>query len=188
MSDLVLVLRYRKAVTYGFHALLGALETHETATRYEVQFAESAQATVEAIRAAPATTLVLWSFYSPDFAALSEELAAIKRTAPGAIHVAGGVHATAEPVQTLDAGWDVAAVGEGETTLLKLVDAGGDPTGVTGLAYRNSHGDIVKTGRVERLPLDTFRAFSLRWNKFSALEISRGCVFACRYKRVLLPV
>ena len=36
MSDLVLILRYRKAVTYGFHALLGAIETHETATRYEV--------------------------------------------------------------------------------------------------------------------------------------------------------
>ncbi|MEV6350250.1 hypothetical protein [Actinoplanes sp. NPDC051851] len=35
--DLVLVLRYRKAATYGFHALLGALGEHETATRYEVR-------------------------------------------------------------------------------------------------------------------------------------------------------
>ena len=59
--DLVVVLRYRKAVTYGFHVLLGALEEHET----------------------------------------------------GVLHVAGGVHATAEPVQTLDAGWDIAAVGRG---------------------------------------------------------------------------
>ncbi len=133
MSDLVLVLRYRKAVSYGFHALLGALETHETATRYEVQFAESAPATIQAIQAAPAKTLVLWSFYSPDFAALTEELVTIKAAAPGAIHVAGGVHATAEPVQTLDAGWDVAAVGEGETTLLKLVDAGGRHQDVPGL-------------------------------------------------------
>jgi len=107
---------------------------------------------------------------------------------PGAIHVAGGVHATAEPLQTLDAGWDVAALGEGETTLLKLVDAGGDPTGVPGLAYRNSDGDVVKTGRVERKPLDEYRAFSLRWNKFSALEITRGCAYACQYKRRLLPV
>jgi len=178
---LVLVLRYRKAVTYGFHALLGALETHETATRYEVVFAESARATIDAIRAASAKTLVLWSFYSPDFAALTEELATIKNAAPGATHIAGGVHATAEPVQTLDAGWDVAAIGEGESTLLKLVDAGGDYEAVPGLAYRDSDGDIVKTGRPERLPLDTFRAFSLRWNKFSALEISRGCVFACRF-------
>jgi radical SAM superfamily enzyme YgiQ (UPF0313 family) len=100
---------------------------------------------------------------------------------PGAIRVAGGVHATGEPVQTLDAGWDVAAIGEGETTLLKLVDAAGDHTDVPGLAYRDSNSDVVKTGRAERLPLDTFRAFSLRWNRFSALEISRGCIFACRF-------
>ncbi len=187
MNDLVLILRYRKAVSYGFHALLGALETHETATRYEVQFAESAPATIQAIQAAPAKTLVLWSFYSPDFATLSEELAAIKAAAPGAIHVAGGVHATAEPVQTLDAGWDVAAIGEGETTLLKLVDAGGRHQDVPGLAYRDDTGQVVKTGNPQRLPLDTYRAFSLRWNRFSALEISRGCVFACQYKRELLP-
>src|SRR5689334_16088311 len=156
MSDLVLVLRYRKAVTYGFHALLGALETHETATRYEVVFAESVPATIAAIQATSAKTLVLWSFYSPDFAALTEELATIKKSAPGAVHIAGGVHATA------------------------------DPTRVPGLAYRNSDGEFVKTGRVERKPLDEFRAFSLRWNRFSALEITRGCVYACQYKRRLL--
>jgi len=98
------------------------------------------------------------------------------------------VHATAEPVQTLDAGWDVAAIGEGETTVRKLVDAGGDPTGVPGLAYRNSNGDVVKTGLIERLPLDTFRAFSLRWNRFSALEITRGCAYACQNRRQLLSL
>jgi B12-binding domain/radical SAM domain protein len=174
-------LRYRKAVTYGFHALLGALETHETATRYEVVFAESAQATIEAIRAASAKTLVLWSFYSPDFAALSDELKKIKTAAPGAAHIAGGVHATAEPVQTLDAGWDVAAIGEGETTLLRLVDVGGDYEKTPGLVYRDEAGGVVKTGRAERKPLDEYRAFSLRWNRFSALEISRSCVFACRF-------
>jgi hypothetical protein len=32
--------------------LLGALETHETATRYEVVFAETAKTTIDAIRAA----------------------------------------------------------------------------------------------------------------------------------------
>jgi B12-binding domain/radical SAM domain protein len=184
VRDLVLILRYRKAVTYGFHVLLGALETHETPTSYEVRFAESAEATVAAIRDALGVArrvLVLWSFYSPDAAALAEELSSIKSAAPGAVHVAGGVHATAEPVQTLDAGWDVAAIGEGETTLLRLVDAGGDPAGVGGLAFRDSAGNVVKTGRPDRLPLDRFRGFSLRWNRFNALEISRGCVFACRF-------
>ena len=90
MPDLVLVLRYRKAVTYGHHTLLAALEEHETTTRYEVRFATDAAACVEAINAGGApNVLVLWSFYSPDAAALAEELATIKAAAPGAVHVAG---------------------------------------------------------------------------------------------------
>ncbi|MEU8228233.1 TIGR04013 family B12-binding domain/radical SAM domain-containing protein [Actinoplanes sp. NPDC048967] len=183
--DVVLILRYRKAVTYGFHVLLGALEEHRTGTSYEVRFAESAEATAAEIRAAAGSrVLVLWSFYSPDAAALAEELAEIRALADGphVTHVAGGVHATAEPVQTLDAGWDVAAVGEGEVTLLRLVDAGGDPAGVPGLVYRDAEGTVVKTGRAARTgSMDEFRGFSLRWNRFNALEITRGCVYACRF-------
>ncbi|WP_406107912.1 TIGR04013 family B12-binding domain/radical SAM domain-containing protein [Micromonospora globbae] len=185
--DLVLVLRYRKAVTYGFHVLLGALEEHETTTRYEVRFGETPEATAahvrEAVDGGAGRVLVLWSFYSPDAEALSQELAQIRALAdaPNVTHLAGGVHATAEPVQTLDAGWDLAAVGEGETTLLRLVDAAGDPTGIPGLAYRDAAGALVRTGRPERRPLDEFRGFSLRWDRFNALEITRGCVFSCRF-------
>ncbi|WP_030440426.1 TIGR04013 family B12-binding domain/radical SAM domain-containing protein [Actinoplanes subtropicus] len=184
--DLVLVLRYRKAVTYGFHVLLGALGQHETATRYEVRFGETPEATAEHIRAGLADgvrTLVLWSFYSPDAAAMAGELEQIRELAdgPDVTHIAGGVHATAEPVQTLDAGWDVAAVGEGESTLLSLVDAKGDPTGITGLTYRDKSGQIVKTGKARQRPLDDFPGFALKWGKFNALEITRGCIYACRF-------
>jgi len=84
-------------------------------------------------------------------------------------------------VQTLDAGCDVAAVGEGETTLLALVDAGGAPEGIPGLAYRDAAGDVVRTGKARQRALDDFRGFSLRWHRFNALEITRGCVFACRF-------
>jgi hypothetical protein len=34
----------------------------------------------------------------------------------------------------------------------------------------------MKTGRAERKPLDELRAFSLPWNRFSALEISGMCL------------
>ncbi|GAA2327147.1 TIGR04013 family B12-binding domain/radical SAM domain-containing protein [Dactylosporangium salmoneum] len=184
MNDLVLVLRYRKAVTYGFHVLLGALGEHETATRYEVRFGESVEETAQYIREAGDTrVLVLWSFYSPDAAALAEELRAIRLLAdgPNVTHLAGGVHATAEPVQTLDAGWDMAAIGEGESTLLSLVDAKGDPAGITGLAYRDAAGDLIRTGKARQRPLDDFPGFALKWDKFNALEITRGCVYACRF-------
>jgi hypothetical protein len=64
---------------------------HHDITRYHRWACETVPATIEAIR--------------------PEEVQAIKAAAPGAVHIAGGVHATGEPVQTLDAGWDVAAVG-----------------------------------------------------------------------------
>ncbi|ASW55347.1 TIGR04013 family B12-binding domain/radical SAM domain-containing protein [Plantactinospora sp. KBS50] len=184
--ELVLVLRYRKAVTYGLHALLGALGQHETGTRYEVLFGETPEATAEHIRAAVATgapTLVLWSFYSPDAAGLADELRQIRALAdgPNVTHVAGGVHATAEPVQTLDAGWDMAAIGEGESTLLSLVDGKGDPAGISGLAYRDADGTLVRTGRARQRDLNDFPGFALRWDRFNALEITRGCVYACRF-------
>ncbi|MBG0568541.1 TIGR04013 family B12-binding domain/radical SAM domain-containing protein [Actinoplanes aureus] len=182
--DLVLVLRYRKAVTYGFHVLLGALGEHETPTRYEVRFGETVEETARHIReAGDARTLVLWSFYSPDAAALAEELAQTRNLAdgPNVTHLAGGVHATAEPVQTLDAGWDMAAIGEGESTLLSLVDAKGDPAGITGLAYRDTTGNLIRTGKAKQRPLDDFPGFALTWDRFNALEITRGCIYACRF-------
>jgi hypothetical protein len=119
--DLVLVLRYRKAVTYGFHALLGALGQHETTTRYEVRFGESTEETARHIReAGDVRTLVLWSFHSPDAAAPAHELKQIRALAdgPNVTHLAGGVHATAEPVQTLDAGgtWPRSASSATSTT------------------------------------------------------------------------
>jgi B12-binding domain/radical SAM domain protein len=182
--DLVLVLRYRKAVTYGFHALLGALGQHETTTGYDVQFGESAEETAQHIREAGDTrVLVLWSFYSPDAAALAEELKQIRELAdgPNVTHLAGGVHATAEPVQTLDAGWDMAAIGEGESTLLSLVDAKGDPAGITGLAYRDAAGNLIRTGKAKQRDLNDFPGFALKWDRFNALEITRGCIYACRF-------
>jgi B12-binding domain/radical SAM domain protein len=184
--DLVVVLRYRKAVTYGLHVLLGALDSHQSPTRYQLRFAPSAAATATeisaALRIAP-RVLVLWSFYSPDAPAMAAELASIRATvdSPAVTHLAGGVHASAEPWATLNAGWDLVAIGEGENTLLELVDAQGRPEGIAGLAWIDQHGELVRTGRPDRHDLDSYPGFSLRWNRFNALEITRGCAFTCSY-------
>lgn len=125
--------------------------------------------------------MVLWSFYSPDARALSAELAEIRAAvdSPRVRHVAGGVHATAEPVATLDAGWDVAAIGEGEGTAIELVAAlasGRDLSTVSGLMFRGAAGDLVRTARSERAPLDRYRAFPVTHRRFNPIEITRGCV------------
>jgi len=186
LRDISIIIRYRKAVSYGHHVLLGALETLSADVSYEVRFATSAAAVVEEIKKALPTAhrvLVLWSFYSPDALEMAAELQRIRAEIddPAVTHIAGGVHATAEPVQVLDAGWDIAAVGEGETTFLRLVAAGGEPAGIPGLVYRDEAGGLVRTGRAERRELDAYPAFSVRWRRFNPIEITRGCVYACRF-------
>ncbi|TQS44498.1 TIGR04013 family B12-binding domain/radical SAM domain-containing protein [Cryptosporangium phraense] len=184
--SVALVLRYRKANTYGHHALLGALEAEPPDTPFTVAFATSPEATASAIAEGLRTAdrvLVLWSFYSPDAPALAVELATIRTLVDDdrVLHVAGGVHATAEPQQVLDAGWDVAAIGEGETTLLRLVDAGDSLTGVRGLAVRDSDGVALRTGPAITRELDAFGSFSLRHHKYGPIELTRGCIYACKF-------
>lgn len=130
--------------------------------------------------------LVAWSFYSTDFSAASGDLAWIHQALPEvpALHVAGGVHATAEPLATLRAGFDLCAVGEGEVTAISLVRAlmtGADPRALRGIASLDEGGALVTHGPAERRPLDDFPAFDAAHRKFNAIEITRGCVYACRF-------
>ncbi|MEU7884017.1 hypothetical protein AB0B54_00815 [Microbispora bryophytorum] len=98
--------------------------------------------------------------------------------------IAGGVHATAEPQQVIDAGWDLAAIGEGEPTIVALVEAlrADRPlTAVPGLAVRDGDGRALRTPPAPQLPLDAFPSFPDRRRHFGPIEITRGCAYTCRF-------
>ncbi|MFG1947435.1 TIGR04013 family B12-binding domain/radical SAM domain-containing protein [Nonomuraea sp. NPDC048826] len=179
------VVRYRKAVTYGVHALLAALETG--GVEHGLGLGTTVEETAAHIAASEADrVLVLWSFYSPDAEAMAAELAAVRALADrdGVLHIAGGVHATAEPQQVIDAGWDLAGIGEGESTIVALVGAlrRGDPlTGVPGLALKDADGVALRTPAAPQLPLDAFPSFPARRGRFGPIEITRGCRYTCRF-------
>src|SRR5690606_33417523 len=100
-----------------------------------------------------------------------------------ALHVAGGVHATAESAATLRAGFDLVVAGEGEHAFVELVAAvldGRDPRGGPGTVWLD--GDQVERGpAAPRRPLDDFPGANLRYGRWNALEITRGCVYACSF-------
>jgi B12-binding domain/radical SAM domain protein len=126
--------------------------------------------------------VVAWSFYSVDFDAAAEDLAAVRPLTRGALHIAGGVHATAEPLATLRAGFDLVALGEGESTTVALFDAiarGGDPRALRGVAHLDCEGALVSHGPGERRPLDDFPSF--RHGRWQPIEITRGCIYACAF-------
>ena len=121
-----------------------------------------------------------WSFYSPDFPGTVEDLRFVQERVAAVTHVAGGVHASAEPLQTLRAGFDLAAIGEGETTAVRLLVEGQDPATIPSLAWLEGS-RLQSNGPGERRPLDDFPAFNAPAGKWNAIEITRGCVYACSF-------
>lgn len=187
---LTVIWAYRRTGKFAFHVLTGALETDARTAAVPIEFANGVEAVVAAGSAAlaghrDARVLVGWSFYSPDFAAMTAELAAVRArlAGPRVLNVAGGVHAAAEPEATLRAGWDLVALGEGERLVRDLVvtlAGGGDVRAVPGIAFLATDG-LRKNGRAERIVLDDFPPFGPGHDRFGPIEITRGCVYACRF-------
>jgi B12-binding domain/radical SAM domain protein len=188
MQRPVFVARHVKTGITALNVLAAALGTDPRTAGIEVRFARGRDELADAIRdvaAAGGLPVVGWSFYSPELPGAAAELAWIrKRTGGvGALHVAGGPQATAEPLATLRTGFDLVALGEGETTAIALLAAlagGKDPRGLRGLAHLDE-GRLASSGHGERRPLDDFPAFDLPHRKFNPIEITRGCVYACRF-------
>jgi len=70
--------------------------------------------------------------------------------------VAGGPHATAEPAEVLEHGFDIAVIGEGEKTMIDLVRtlrSGGNLADVPGLAWLDDAGSL-QTSSLRALPKD----------------------------------
>ncbi len=170
------------------NALLGAVEADPRIRDVPVGVARSPAAVTAAIRAAAAagrTPVVAWSFFTASFGEVGAELARVRAAARDvpALHLAGGVHASAAPEETLRAGFDLVALGEGEETLpaiLVALGAGEDPRRGGGLAWLDG-GAVRTTGRARPVDLDAFPPSSLRARRLGPIEITRGCVWGCRF-------
>lgn len=128
--------------------------------------------------------------------------AIVHQTNPQALVIWGGPHPTVLPDDSL-ALPDVNAValGEGENTLLELVQRGGDPDGVAGVWYKTADGSIVRNPPrpliqdISSAPwpardLVDMKTYARAWYSLTAADptlmgtsliTSRGCPYVCTY-------
>ncbi|MGZ3452581.1 MAG: TIGR04013 family B12-binding domain/radical SAM domain-containing protein [Polyangiales bacterium] len=177
----LLIAHHARNGVHALNVLTAALRADPRTAPMTIRFAKDAAEISAILGESTGEVLVAWSFYSPESHEMAEALRTVKAapTRAHVTHVAGGVHATAEPQRTLDDGFDLAALGEGEKTLVELVLAiaeGRDPLSVRGLAARGR-----TSGRGETIALDDYPAFNLPDRKFNAIEITRGCIYACGF-------
>jgi B12-binding domain/radical SAM domain protein len=187
-SNVSIVFYYRKTGKYAMNVLAGALNSRATTCYIPLYFPKTHQQLIETCKARMADSakvIVLWSFYSPDFNKIHRELQGIKQflREDSIVHIAGGVHATAEPLDTLKAGFDYVAVGEGEQIIVDLATAllnHESLNEVKGMAYLDQD-SMVKNSKGATIDLNAFPACAPRYRKFGPIEITRGCIYGCKF-------
>ena len=148
----------------ALNVVTAALDTDPRTRDVQIVFARNRDEVARAI--VNDTAIVAWSFYSPDATRAFEDLAWLRAHAsssPGALHVAGGVHATAETAATLVGGFDIVVAGEGEAPFIELVAAVAedrDPRGGPGTACLRD-GAVLAGPAAPRRPLDDYPACNL---------------------------
>lgn len=180
-----IVVRDRRAF-YGLNVVLGALCAEPPPGRWSVRFARTREALTAEIGAGCTEAdrvLVMWSFFSPEVPEVAAELATL-RADPAAggervVHLAGGVHASGQPGATEALGFDLVAVGEGEATFVAVVGA---LAGGASLDEVRRLPGIWGSGiGAARDELGRWPAWASRWRRFNPIEITRGCIYACRF-------
>lgn len=138
-------------------------------------------------------TLVAFSTTTGDHTWVAERASAIKRVLPNVPVVVGGPHPTYFPEFINSPGIDYICRGEGEQSLVELVEAvegGDDPTtipniwaSIGGKTYKNDVRPLIET--LDELPFAD-RALYFKYPFFKRDRVfhvmfSRGCPFSCSY-------
>jgi len=186
-AGLTLILADRSPGRPALSALAGAVESDASGRGVALRCARGREALLSSVREALSgggAAVVAWTFFSFSFAEVSDDLGWLRERlgSPRLLHLAGGPHASAEPAETLRAGFDLVAIGEGEGTLAALLGRllrGQGPRG-PGLAWLEE-GELRRGGRAPAVDLDACPPGSPTLGWLGPVEITRGCVHACRF-------
>jgi radical SAM superfamily enzyme YgiQ (UPF0313 family) len=123
----------------------------------------------------------------------------VRARCPGVIVVLGGPHPHIYPEETAGLpGVDYVVIGEGERTLVELLDRLGDSEGLRqcpGLVYRAADGEVVSTGTrpllqaMDELPLparhltpyERYSSVMAKRHPVTTMFTSRGCPYRCTF-------
>jgi B12-binding domain/radical SAM domain protein len=192
MSKNALVFLFENSNKQTISVLIGALESERRFDNLDIHLLRPRAGLgekIEALAAGYDQVVVGFSFTTPRVPQVFETVRRVRdhlqsRRVGNVMLVAGGPHPSGDWRGTLDMGFDIAVVGEGEKSFPRLLTAlyeRADFGMIRGLAYRNDS-EMRFTGHSERVAsLDDYPPFAAHFGLFSSIEITRGCPCACRY-------
>jgi B12-binding domain/radical SAM domain protein len=175
MKETCLIFYYHKLNRNSFRALAGALEIEKSLSKLPVFFPVNEKELKDTIKKSIPVykkIIVGFSFATAQLPEIKLVIHQIKKQFPEIIAVAGGPHPSGDPKETLNLGFDIVIVGEGEKVFSDLVKKIASNSG----SWR-SQKVIIGTP----VDLNKYPPFSERYNKIGPIEISRGCPWGCKY-------
>lgn len=152
---------------YSINSLLGALEQRGLLDFIDIEISSLIS---EQIKLRDAKDLMFcYSFCSPQIKEIEESLRKTREKFPEAVFVAGGPHPTARSKDTLNMGFDYVFAGEAEEIFPEFIEK----------IRKNSINQRILRGK--KVEISNYQSFSLRFKRFSPIEITRGCPFACKF-------
>ena len=127
--------------------------------------------------------IVAFSFMSPQLPQILPRLETLADRPANVTLVAGGPHASGEPLGTLEMGFDLVVAGEGEIAFPELIrrrQAGRPCDDVPGVALLDE-GWLKQNRRAPWVNLDDYPPFSIKQRKLATIELTRGCPWACSF-------
>jgi len=190
-KKIAFVVYYHKLNFYSLNALVGALETQVELDDLKIYFLKKESLLVqklEDIISQYEIIIVGISFLTTQIFEIRDLMINLRNKFKNkCILIAGGPHPTGDPLRTLKMGFDLVVVGEGEATLIELInkiDSSDKYEDIKGIAYFNELDEYTYTGKREPINLDKFPPFPLRNTRFGAIEITRGCPYICYFCQI----
>ncbi len=203
-SDAALIFLTHHEVKYSIYTLLSSLEKRQLFKDINIYLARFSspkmllqdhitfdlldkihRAVEKHERVTVALSLMTTSLYEHLY--LVPRLIKLKRRHGNLTLIAGGPHATGDPLGTLKLGFNLAFIGEAEETLPKYIESSmlshEDTSSIDGVAYLED--DKLKLRKPRKVKnLNNYPAFPMVIKGFKAIEITRGCPHGCGFCQV----
>ena len=183
---IAVVFYYHRSNKYSFNALAGALETYEGKVDFDLYFVSQQKSIFETLKSLiPQYDKIILgiSILTPQRKQILWLVNQIRKEFGDAIIlISGGPHATANPAELLQAGFNFVFLGESEASLVSFIDKMSREVSCADLesvALLDDKGQICVNKRNSIVDLDKSPPFSLKHRRFGPIEITRGCPFRC---------
>ena len=188
LKKVAFVVYYHRNNFYSLNSIAGALEVDKVFESLDFYFLTSREKLIDSLKELAnsySKVIIAISFTTIQLFEISELVESLHRKFhERSLIIAGGSHPTGDPLGTLKMGIDIVVVGEGEQTIIELMNkviVDEEIGDVKGIAYYNEDGKYIYTGRRVPIDLSNFPPFPIRNTRFGAIEITRGCPYVCYF-------